>query len=128
MKLKYFNPKEKQMVGSYKPTPAWSQYTHFAVMEEKSCGLQASVGFFQRLNKREEWSFEDYDQAAASIEQGQLYAHAVEMFELIDRMKDHVHPDIQEQANNLLHTITDISETATRLLGDNAMLVIDRSN
>lgn len=126
--LKHHKP-VKSDVGSYKPSESWSKYTHFAVMREDNQGMVASVGYFQNLTEDEEWGFEDYRDAAACIEQAQLYAHASEMFGLLSSIANdgECTNETKKVIEDLLNTITDISEPVKRLLGDDAMKIINHA-
>lgn len=126
-KLKYFKPEGPAIVGSYLPSNKWSDYTHFAVMNEQTSGLLASTGFFESLSDDKTWNFDDYLNAAASIEQAQLYAKAPQLFEFVAKMAGNMYPekdDWKQQAFDLLNSISDITEPARRLLGPDAMAVI----
>lgn len=133
MKLKHFEQKGKTIVGDYMPSPDWSKFTHFAVMNESDCGLIASVGFFNRIGTPETWDFNSYLEAAKSIEQAQLYGNAHRLFDLLDRFIGHsaeLSMDVDAlhvEAYELLSEITDISEAATRLLGADAMKIIEEA-
>lgn len=125
MNLQHFKQENKAVVGSYVPSESWPYYTQFAVMDEKTNGLLAAVGYFQRINEPEEWSIESYKHAAECIEQAQLYANAPRMFRAIQNLLiNPFRPDFIAEAQNILDDITDISEPVTRLLGEDAMRVI----
>lgn len=125
MNLQHFKQENKAVVGSYTPSESWSNYTQFAVMDEKTCGLLAAVGYFQRIHVAETWGVEHYKHAAECIEQAQLYANAPRLFEIVKNLL--ANPFNQatiQEARKVLHDITDISEPVTRLLGEDAMCVI----
>lgn len=122
--LNYFIDTRPKIVGSYKPSEHWSEYTHFAVMDKNSGEMAASCGYFQSLSHSEEWGVEHYKQAAQSIEQAQLYAAAPRMFEMLARIAAGKSLD-PFKVQRLLDEITDISESAKRLLGEDSMIVIE---
>lgn len=128
IKLKYYNETDKSVVGNYDPSDDWSDYLHYAVMNDKTLGMLASVGYYLHRSKPEKFDFEEYDNAARCIGQAQLYAHAVPMFEMLAEAEQHLTtcPDIKDRIRELLGKINDISEPATRLLGKDAMKVINR--
>lgn len=110
------------------PSPDWSKFTHFAVMNENDCGMIASVGFFQRIGNPATWGFEDYLEAAKSIEQAQLYGNAHRLFNLLSRfIGTNSSLVLEAEAVDLLTEITDISEVADRLLGKDAMRIIEEA-
>lgn len=127
MNLQHFKQENKAVVGSYTPSESWANYTQFAVMDEKTCGLLAAVGYFQRINVAETWGVEHYKHAAECIERAQLYANAPRLFTALQNMLEN--PFDQENIKEawiVLGDITDISEPAIRLLGPDAMQIICR--
>ena len=125
MDLQYFNQPDKAIVGSYFPSENWAKFTQFAVMDEKTLGLLATVGFFQDLTNTRAWGPDDYRYAAECIEQGQLYANAPRLFECVqDLIANPTDPACIAKAHLVLQDITDISEAANRLLGEKAMYVL----
>ena len=126
--MKFYNQQNRAIVGSYKPSDEWSKWTHFAVMDEETGGLITSCGYFQNLEEPTIWGFNDYKHAVECIEQAQLYANAVKMFNVLSRCAVTAMlqgTQIQEDAKNLIEEIEDISEAAKRLLGDDSMKIID---
>lgn len=127
-KLNHFKTIEPLTVGSYTPSDDWSKYTQYAVMEESDCGLVACCGYFQPIHKTSVWSVIDYQEAAECIEQAQLYANASKLFYLVNRMiANCTSKDLIKEANETLRSITDISEPVTRLLGENAISIIEET-
>lgn len=125
--MNYYNQGEKATVGSYNPSENWSNHTHFAVMGERSQELIASVGYFQNIETQKEWCFEDYLHAAECIEQAQLYANAPRLLELAKLACDPRDNAARIDLANLINKILDISEPATRLLGEHAMQIIRKA-
>jgi len=125
-KLKFHNPEGKFCVGSYMPTDNFKSHTHFAVMHSEEEYLQASVGLFLNYKDQKPSCFNDYLHYAECIEQGQLYANAHILFQMLSDIADGKSPDL-EQINDVLEQITDISEPVNRLLGSKAMLVIEEA-
>lgn len=128
MQLQHFEQNENAIVGSYMPSVNWSKYTHFAVMKENE-EMLASCGFFQKINFLETWGFKEYLDAAKCIEQAQLYANAVQLFAMVDKLSNMicVDPDLRFEAQRLLNSILDISEPVNRLLGSNAVNIIEEA-
>jgi hypothetical protein len=125
MELQFFKEQKNAMVGSYMPSENWNKFTHFAVMDEKG-EMLASCGYFQSIERNEPFEPSDYLAAASSIEQAQLYANAIEMFNLLDDVATNCLPEnTARRVKALLKRITDISEPAKRLLGGNAMKIIE---
>lgn len=126
--MKHFNQKENAVVGSYVPSSQWNQWTQFAVMDERTSGLLAVVGYFQNINNPKKWKFEDYDHAAECIEQAQLYANAYKLYQLAKSIADNEDLagfDFHQTALDIVSQIDDISEPVERLLGEDAMKIIE---
>lgn len=127
MKLQHYKPKGDLVVGNYLPTEDWGKHIHFAVMDKANNNLYASTGYLGKVNGEVIYKLEDYKNAACCIEQAQLYANAHKLFEILEEYVDCI-PDIikHTEARRILRQITDISETANRLLGEDAMTIICR--
>ena len=134
-KLNHFTDNEPKEVRSYFPSCEWSGYTHFSVADTNTGEVSASCGYFQKIDtpllgcgysqnfEHKAWEVEDYKHAAACIEQAQLYANAPQMFDILARLI--AYNEVQtSEVKEVLSKITDISEAATRLLGEGAMIVI----
>jgi hypothetical protein len=140
MPLNHYKQDGKLTIGSYFPSENWSAYTHFGVMDKENQSLIASVGYFTKITPNMEpvvFEEEDYLEAATQIEQGQLYAAAPVMFELLEDIfnemsQDHYDdPETREELqarldliSDTLASVTDIREPVTRLLGPQAMKII----
>lgn len=113
------NPKQKHVVGTYTPSSDWNQFEHFAVMDDKTSTLIASVGYFHHRHDTEITpKIEDYKHFFECIEQAQIYANATRMLEFIQSLGT-------PESEKLLIEILDITEPVERLLGSGALPVLE---
>jgi predicted oxidoreductase len=126
--MKYFNPTEEMSVGVSAPIKDWEHFNHTVVKGNSSNQIIATCGIFDKNKSMKSWTDADFLEAAECLEQGQLYANSLKMFNMIKTLiKVSKHQGISQQAQALLDNITDISDASRAILGDGALERIEQA-
>lgn len=124
---------ESLVVGVHNPSDEFSKWAHISVIGKDTRDLVATFGYTENVDMIvKNWEKEDYLIVSKSIESAQLFCRMPKLMQLIKQMikerADCKDDSITfEQIKDLLVEVYDIEETAERLLGEDAMKIINEA-